>query len=279
MITSDRFPISVIVLTLNEEANIAACLAALQWADEVILVDSFSRDETVTRAQQVRPDVRVFQNQFEDFGQQRNWALDSTSPRHDWILFVDADERVTDSCTAAIQKAVQNSQDRVGFFMCYRNIFLGKWIRRCTMFPSWQLRLLKKGYVRYKREGHGQREILSGGAGYIHEPYDHLDLSKGLPEWIAKHNTYSSQEVVLLKRLRDEPLALGDLFAEPIKRRRCLKRLAARMGAGPALRFLYQYVIRLGFLDGRAGYVYCLLRAAQQAHIVAKLAESEQTAS
>ena len=141
------------------------------------------------------------------------------------------------------------------------------------MFPSWQLRLLKKGRVRYRKEGHGQCEVLDGPAGYIETPYDHLDLSKGLSEWLARHNAYSTQEAELLLRLRAEPLHIGSLFGEPIERRRCLKRLAARLGGSSVAWFVYLYIIRGGFLDGRPGYLYCLLKAAQQIHIKAKLAE------
>ncbi|HVT88202.1 MAG TPA: glycosyltransferase family 2 protein [Tepidisphaeraceae bacterium] len=272
--SANQRELSVIILTRNEAVNIADCLSHLQWVDEVILVDSFSSDETISRAKSVRPDIRVFQNRFEDFGQQRNWALDFTRPKHDWILFVDADERLGPRCAAAICDAVANPGPNVGFFMCYRNLFMDKWIKHCTMFPSWQCRLLRAGKVRYRKEGHGQREVTDGCLGYIHEPYDHLDLSKGLSEWIARHNQYSSNEAELVVRLRNEPLNLRDLFGDPILRRRCIKRISARFGSGPIARFCYLYFIRLGFLDGRIGLVYCQLRAAQQIHIKAKLAEA-----
>jgi glycosyltransferase involved in cell wall biosynthesis len=271
--TDSQFPLSVMILTRNESSNIAACLSHFMWADDVILIDSNSTDDTPSAAVAARPDIRVFQNSFEDFGQQRNWALDNTQPRHEWILFIDADERVNESCAEAIRQTVSNPGDRVGFFLCYRNIFLGRWIRHCTQFPSWQLRLLRHGKVRYQKEGHGQREILDGPAGYVDAPYDHLDLSKGLFEWIARHNRYSTEEAELVERLRDEPLALGNLLGAPIERRRCLKRIAARLGGSPVAWFCYLYFLRLGFLDGRPGYIYCLLRAAQQIHIKAKLAE------
>lgn len=275
------FPISVIILTYNEQKNIAPCLETLKWAEDIILVDSGSEDETVAVACATRPDVRIFQRAFTDFGDQRNWALDNTSPRHEWILFLDADERCTQECAEAIQKAVQNPGDYVGFFLTCRNLFLGRWIKRCTLYPSWQLRLLRKGYVRFQKEGHGQREIANGPLGYIREPYDHYGFSKGVSHWIERHNHYSTNEAELILRLRNERLHLYELFVrDPVKRRRCLKRLAARLVISrPFVRFAYLYFIRGGIIEGKPGLLFCLLRFAHEVHIVAKLAEMQSKVS
>lgn len=264
----------MIVLTRDEEANIAACLALLDWADEVILVDSGSADDTIGRARAARPDLQVHVHPFTDFGQQRNWALDCASPRHEWVLFLDADERCTPACAEAIRRAIEKPGDCVGFFLCCRNWFLGRWIRHCTLYPSWQLRLLRAGKVRFVKEGHGQRETSDGPLGYLDEPYDHYPLSKGIADWIARHNRYSTAEVELIEQYCREPLELRAAFArDPIRRRRCLKRILARMGCRAVAQFGYTYVLRGGFLDGMAGLHYCLLRAAHEIHVSAKLAE------
>jgi len=273
------FPISVIILTFNEEANIRPCIAGLDWADDVILVDSHSTDATIEAARQTRPDVRVSSHAFRDFGDQRNWALDNTDPRHTWVLFLDADERSTPAFADGIKRAVRKPDGKVGFYMSHRNIFLGRWIKRCTLYPSWQLRLLKFGEVRFRKEGHGQKEVTSGPLGYLAEPCDHLIVSKGISEWISRQNAYSTNEVELVERLRSDPLKLSDLLArEPVRRRRCLKRIAARIGFRALLNFTYPYFIRGGFLDGRPGLIYCLLRAAHDIHISAKVAESRAKA-
>lgn len=269
-----KCPLSVIILTGNEERNIAECVADLDWADDVIVVDSYSTDATLEEARRARPDVRIFQNPFEDFGQQRNWALDETGPRHEWILFLDADERCPPAFAEAIRRTVADPGEKVGFFLCYRNMFLGQWIKRSTFFPSWQLRLLKQGEVRYRKEGHGQRELTDGPLGFIQEPYDHYGFSKGVADWIARHNQYSTDEVELILRLASEPLRLTDLLRrDPVVRRRCLKRIAARIPLRPMTRFLYSYIVRGGFLDGLAGWHYCLLRASHEIHVQAKLVE------
>ena len=274
--TSHRFPLSVIVLTHNEAENIPACLASVEWAHDLIVVDSGSTDGTVGIARDTCPDVRVFVHPFRDFGEQRSWALDETAPKHEWVLFLDADERCTATCAAAIREAVKSPGDHVGFYLTYRNFFLGRWIKRCTLYPSWQVRLLKRGAVGFRKEGHGQREVTDGRLGYIREPYDHYGFSKGIAHWIERHNRYSSNEGELLQRLRDEPLRLRDLLrGGPVVRRRCLKRFRARIWCRPLVRFIYSYVFQRGFLDGRAGLVYCLLRVAHDIHIGAKLAEAE----
>ncbi len=274
-----RFPVSVIILTFNEAETIAACLSFLEWADDVILVDSFSTDETIARAQAARPDLRVFEHAFQDFGDQRNWALDETAPRHEWVLFLDADEHCNAECERGIRQAVENPGSNVGFYLTCRNWFLGTWIKRCSLYPTWQLRLLKRGEVRYRKEGHGQREVTEGPLGHIEQPYDHYGFSNGIEHWVARHNRYSSNEVELIQRLRTEPLALGDVLSrDPLRRRRCLKRLAARFGFRPITRFVYLYFIRAGFLDGRAGFSFCLLRVAHEIHITVKLAEAKYIA-
>ena len=273
------FPVSVIILTHNEEPNIVGCIEQLAWADDVIVVDSGSSDGTVAAARAARSDVRVFTHPFRDFGDQRNWALDGTSPRHEWALFLDADEHCTPALAREIQSVVQDPQGHVGYYLTCRNIFLGKWIKRCTLYPSWQLRLLKRGEVRYRKEGHGQREVTSGSLGYIREPYDHYAFSKGVSNWIARHNQYSTDELELIARLRDEPLQLADLFGGALARRRCLKRLAAKVGCRPLFRFIYTYILRGGFLDGWAGLYFCLLRVSHEIHITVKLAEQRANAT
>jgi glycosyltransferase involved in cell wall biosynthesis len=272
--TSKRFPLSVIILTYNEADNIAGCLASVEWADDLIIVDSGSTDGTLHHARKVRPDVRTFVHPFGDFGTQRNWALDETTPKHDWILFLDADERCNSACVAAIREAVTSPAHHVGFYLSYRNFFLGQWIKHCTLYPSWQLRLMKLGEVRFAKEGHGQREVTKGKLGYIREPYDHYGFSKGVAHWIDRHNRYSSEEVELVQRLRGEPLQLGDLLrGGSLARRRCLKRIGARLSSLPFIRLFYLYVLRRGFLDGHAGLVYCLLLLAQDIHVYAKVTE------
>lgn len=278
--TESRGKVTAIILTYNEKENIGSCLRSLDWVDDVILVDSYSQDDTVAIARQTRPDVRVFENSFEDFGQQRNWALDSTSPKNPWVLFLDADEESTPAFRDAVLNVTSEPVTEVGYYLTYRNMFLGRWLKYSTFYPSWQLRLLKLGEVRFRREGHGQREVTEGPLGYVHAPYNHFPFRKGLTHWLARHNHYSSTESLLLDRLRSEPLALREAFSrDSLKRRRCAKRVAAHLWCRPATRFLYTYVLRRGFLDGVPGYIYCRLMAQYEFQLWAKMKEAKYMSS
>lgn len=271
-------PVTVIILTHNEERNIADCLQSVDWAEDVIIVDSGSSDATIELARQTRADVRTFTHPFQDFGDQRNWALDQTAPRHIWILFLDADERVTPELARSINQVATSQADPVGYYLCCRNMFLGKWIKRCTRFPTWQLRLLKLGEVRYEKMGHGQREVTTGTLAYLNEPYDHYGFSQGVAHWIARHNKYSTEEISHIATLRQEPLALGDLFSrDRVVRTRCLKRIAARLPCRPVIAFCYLYIFKLGFLDGYAGLMFCLLNFTHEIHMTVKLAEKRSS--
>jgi glycosyltransferase involved in cell wall biosynthesis len=266
--------ITAIVLTLNEAANIQSCLAALARADDVVIVDSGSRDETLALARVVRDEVRVFEHPFQDFGDQRNWALDNTAPRHPWVLFVDADEVCDPELFDEITTMIDNPGADIGAYIAGRNYFLGRWLKHCTLYPSYQLRLLKLGTVRFRKEGHGQREVTDGPLRYLTHGWRHESFSKGVTEWIDRHNRYSDAEAERLLEGRRQPVAWPELASsDSIRRRRALRTLAARLPFRPTLRFLYSYVACLGFLDGHPGLLYCRLLAAHHIHINAKLAE------
>jgi glycosyltransferase involved in cell wall biosynthesis len=267
-------PVTAIILAHNEAVNIACCLQAMARVDDVVLVDSGSTDETIGCAHTARPDVRIFSRAFTDFGDQRNWALDHCAPRHPWVLFVDADEFCTPELLNEIAAFVAEPREVVGAFVAGRNYFLGRWLRYSTFYPSYQLRLLKLGAVRYRKEGHGQKEVTVGPLHYLREGWRHEGFSHGVAQWIARHNRYSTDETELILRLRNERLVWRELFArDPIVRRRASKRLGAKLPLRPLTRFLYSYVVRRGFLDGMPGLMYCLLRVAHDIHIIVKLRE------
>ncbi|MDS4040588.1 MAG: glycosyltransferase family 2 protein [Candidatus Competibacter sp.] len=272
-------PLTAIVLTQDEAINIEPCLRAMARIDDIVIVDSGSTDNTLDLARTVRPDARIFHHPFQDFGDQRNWALDCTEPRHPWILFVDADEYCDPELLDEIAAFIRNPGSMVGGFIAGRNYFLGRWLKYSTMYPSYQLRLLRHGQVRYRKEGHGQREVTDGPLCYFHAGWRHEGLSKGVAQWIARHNRYSTDEVALILRLRGESLSWRELIdRDPIMRRRALKRVGAKLPFRPLTRFLYAYGIRKGFLDGYPGLLYGLLRVAHDIHITVKLGEQRYLA-
>ncbi|MEX1027727.1 MAG: glycosyltransferase family 2 protein [Candidatus Paceibacterota bacterium] len=267
-------PVSVIILTYNEETNIAECVRALDAFDEVIVVDSGSTDRTLEILRSESPRVRILSNSFEDFGQQRNWAIDNTNPAHPWVLFVDADEFMEKPLAEEINAFVSSPGDAVGAFIAGRNYFLGRWLKYSTYFPSYQLRLLKQGAVRYRREGHGQREETTSKTVYLKNSWRHEGFSQGIHHWIDRHNRYSTAEAPLISEMRTRKVPWKSLLArDAITRRRAIKLAGSKLPGRPVTRFLYTYVVRFGFLDGYAGFLFNLLRFTNDIHICTKVAE------
>jgi glycosyltransferase involved in cell wall biosynthesis len=266
--------ISVLLLTLNEAANLPACLGALAWADDVVVLDSFSQDETVAVAEQLG--ARVYQRAFDSFAGQRNFALDEMMFKHDWILHLDADEIVTPELHAEMRRVILEDQFDA-FRIPSKMMFFGQWLRYSGMYPAYQVRLGHRQRLRFKQVGHGQREDLPAErVGTLREPYLHYSFSKGLTDWFDKHNRYASDEAreTMRARLHGREIDwLGCLSLDRARRFRALKALSLRLPFRPSLRFFYMYVLRRGFLDGHAGLTYCRLLAVYEYLIVLKTRE------
>ena len=140
---SDKTPISVLICTKNEERNLGACLESVSWADDCIILDSYSDDETLNIAQE--RGVRVVQRKFDNFSAHKNWALDHLDFKHDWVLIVDADERVTPDLATEITALIANSPQHHGYYLARQNWFAGTWIKHGGWYPNWNMRLLRRG--------------------------------------------------------------------------------------------------------------------------------------
>jgi hypothetical protein len=251
-------PYSVLILTHNESPNIRRCLESLQGCDDVVVVDSFSTDDTVAIAESLG--ARVLARGFDTFAGQRNWGVEHGRFRHAWILHLDADECLTPALHAEIEQVLARD-DRSAYLLANQLIFMGRWIRHASMYPYYQARLLKRGEAWFGQVGHGQ--ILAHaerGVGTLREPYVHYNFSCGVSDWVTRHNRYSTDEARRLFQSRGvAPTGTAAPTGSPESRQQWRKRLAARLPFRPAVRFLYLYVIRLGFLDGRQGFDYCVL--------------------
>lgn len=254
-----RATVSVLILALNEEANLPRCLEALKWCDDIVVVDSFSSDGTLAVAQ--RYGARTFQRKFDNFAGQRNFALDAIEFRHEWILHLDADEVVTSELQAEIARIIPTT-NLDAFMIPSKTIFMDRWLKYSGMYPTYQVRLSRHPVFRFKQVGHGQKEdIALERVGRINEPYLHYAFSKGIGDWIDKHNRYSAQEAAVSVRVRGESAGgWGGLLArDPYIRRQTLKRLSCLVPFRPFFRFMYMYFLRLGVLDGYPGFTYCCL--------------------
>ena len=264
-------PISVIILTRNEAFNLPRLFASLTWCDDLHIVDSGSTDETRQLAE--KASALFYLHTFEGFGTQRNWSLANCSIKHEWVLFLDADEATPPNFVLALEEAVRTAPPTVaGYFCCWKMIVEDIWLKRCDHFPKWQFRLLRLGKARFVDYGHGQKEdAVDGTVLYLKEPYEHYSLSKGWTDWLDRHNRYSTREA--LERL-ESPVNWKGLFsADGPTRNRSLKTWVSRMPGWPLARFIMTYFLNLGFLEGRTGFNYCLNLAYYEYLIQLKMAE------
>jgi glycosyltransferase involved in cell wall biosynthesis len=266
-------PVSVVILTLNEQINIGACLDSCAWCDDVHVLDSGSTDQT--RAIAEERGARTHVNPFTSFGAQRNWAIDHIPTRHEWIFHLDADERFTPELVRAMDDLLRRDPPEAGFHVPSKLMFMGRWLRRAGGYPTYQMRLFHKHRMRFSDYGHGQRELTTGAVGTLDVPYLHFNFSKGLVDWFERHNRYSSLEAREALAERGEPARLGDVLAGGVARRRAIKRLTRRMPFRPALRWLYTMIAQGAVLEGRAGRTYAGLLATYERMINLKLAELE----
>jgi glycosyltransferase involved in cell wall biosynthesis len=273
-------PVSVLVPTLDEELNLPDCLDSVAWADEVFVVDSYSRDRTVQIARE--RGAQVVQHPFESYSRQKNWALDTLPFRNPWVLIVDADERVTPELRCEMETVLPDA-NCAGYYLNRRVIFLGRWIRHAGWYPNWNLRLFRHQLGRYDgREVH-EHVVLNGPAGYLRNDLLHLDR-RGLEAFVARHNRYSTLEAAArFKAESDAPDRARlpvSLLASPVQRKRFLReRVWPRVPAKPLVLFVYMYLLRRGFLDGRAGLALCVFHAFQEFMVGLKLAELRRLSS
>lgn len=256
--------ISIVILTHNEIINIERCLASVAWADDILVVDSGSTDSTVQCAEDMG--ARVLFRPFDNFANQRNYALDHGQLKHPWVLHLDADEEVTPQLADQMQRIAALDAGKPGYLVPFRLMLLGQWLKHAGMYPGYQVRFGSRDRLRFHMVGHGQRELLAPAEiGTLSGDLIHHNFSKGISEWLTKHARYARDEA-LLAVADPEQFKWADLlqFSDRLKRRRSLKQLAQVMPLRPLARFMYVYFLKLGFLDGRAGLRYASLMGLYQ---------------
>lgn len=257
-------PVSVVVLTRNEEANIRRCLASVAWADQVVVVDSGSVDDTVPIAHDCGADV--LEQPWLGFSAQREYALRHEVLRHDWVYFVDADEWVSPELAQEIAGRLRVPSCSA-FAHRFRLVFQGEWIRHCGWYSgSWLIRLVDRRHAKFDGDIVGERVSVDGPIERL--AHDLVDQDhKGLAAWLRKHIGYAELEAQ--RRSEHKPLRTRLRTVRDGRRpfaRAVLKDVVYPfVPAKPAALFLYMYVVRLGVLDGRAGLRFCLFHAWHEA--------------
>jgi glycosyltransferase involved in cell wall biosynthesis len=228
--------ISAIIPTLNEESHIADAIKSVSFADEIIVIDSFSIDKTLEIAEKMN--VRIIKRKFDDFSSQKNYAIEQA--RYDWIYILDADERVTSKAEKEILKAVKNPNDYVGFYVRRTFYFCGKKINYGGCQRDKVVRLFLKKYCKYAGVVH-ETIVANGELGFLKNKIDHYSY-KSYDHYISKMNHYGA--------LR------GEQFYKEGKRVNLF-----HIVIKPPARFFIHYFIRLGFLDGFPGFIFAKTQA------------------
>lgn len=250
--------ISAVILTYNEETILDQCLTALDFVDQIIVFDSFSTDNTLEIAKKHK--ATIIQRPFDNYAAQRNAALQSVPDTCDWIVMVDADEIITKALKQEILKATTNTDAITMYRVRRKDMFQDKWIKQSSGYPTWFPRVFKKGCVTVAREINEEYNT-TGKEGVLQEHLIHYPFNKGLTWWFDKHNRYSKMEAEKMLQEVKEPLQLTNLFSkDPIIKRKTQKRLSYHLPFRPQLIFFAFYIIKGGFLNGKAGYTFCKLR-------------------
>ena len=273
-----KLPVSIVILTLNEERNIRDCIESCDWSDDVQVVDSGSSDRTCDIAAELG--VKTHAHPFTTFGEQRNWAIDNINAKHPWVFHLDADERFTTELVSEIRSVLARDPSEAGFFVPHKLMFMNKWLRRAEGYPIYQMRLFHVERMRFCDWGHGQREDTTGRVGKLVSPYLHFNFSKGIADWVEKHNRYSTLEasqIFVHERSGRGAEHDGRWFGSELERRRFFKsRIYPKLPARWFGRFIWMYFLKLGFLDGIAGLHYCLLVACYELMTTLKIRELKQ---
>jgi len=264
---------SVLILTRNEVENICACIASVGWSDDVVVLDSFSSDDTVGVA--TASGARVVCRVFDDYASQRNFGLTQIEYKNEWVLMLDADEKVSAELAQEIQTVLDGvSPDVTLFMMRRRDHLFGRCIKRSAGYPTWFGRLVRLGQAWVERPVNEEYKT-SGVTGSLRHHLDHFPFSKGLSAWIEKHNRYSTMEARLIFESNGARKFKWSAFLsrDPVERRRAQKAASFHLPCRPALIFVGLYFFRGGILEGMPGLAFCALRAWYEFLIDCKLTE------
>jgi glycosyltransferase involved in cell wall biosynthesis len=251
---------TVILLTFNSGETLSATLGRVRMiSDEIFVVDSFSNDETVKIARDCG--AEVIQHPFENYGAQRNWAIDNLPITRQWQLHLDADELMDDQLVEVI-KALPEEPVHSGYFLPRYVRFLNRVIRHGGMSPTWHLRLFRTGVGRCEDREYDQHFILKSGTSAQLAGVMVDDIRMPLTEWTARHNRWSDGEVKELNAQETGGRLTPDLYGNPAQRKRFLRQKYNQLPlfVRPFALFVYRYFFRLGFLDGTEGFIFWILQ-------------------
>jgi glycosyltransferase involved in cell wall biosynthesis len=247
--------VTFIILTLNEEHDLDECLKSVEAGADIIVVDSFSNDKTLDIASEYTNNI--YQNKWVSFAKQREWAMQNTRINTEWVMFIDADERLTKLLIEEIYDFILSNPKENGCYIRRRFIFGGKWLKHGGYYPCSELRLMRKSKVQFLDEGGGARErfLIDGEKCELKEDMFHV-YDKSFQHWISKHSKLALLEAKY-SNSGAKPEVIEGLGIKVWIRTVVWENLPGLFR--PFLLFIYRYIIRLGILDGKMGFYYCFL--------------------
>ncbi|MEZ0485098.1 glycosyltransferase family 2 protein [Fibrella aquatica] len=266
--------VSVLILTKNEEQDLPGCLSSVAWADDIHVFDSFSDDKTLAIAKNAG--AIVTQRKFDNWSAHQNWGMANIPFKHEWVLYIDADERVSPELKNALL-TLEPADATIAAYEIQRRDFAwnGRWLKHAQMSPYY-MRLFRPAKMRYERLVNPV-SIPDGGVLRLSGFLDHYPFSKGFRYWWQRHLGYADLEASMRMQDIDKGTAFSmqkAMFSKDFSERRYhQKGIFYKMPGRPLVKWFYLAIWRRGFLDGHAGMTYALLQAVYEYFIVLKTEE------
>jgi len=266
--------ISVLILTKNEEQDLPGCLKSVTWCDDVHVFDSFSDDQTVSIAKNAG--AKVTQRKFDNWSAHQNWGLANIPFKYSWVLYIDADERVSDSLHNALKAFDPKTTEAVACEIQRRDFaWDGTWLKHAQISPYY-MRFFRPEKMRYERLVNPV-SIPDGPTGKISGFLDHYPFSKGIRYWLQRHLGYADMEASMRLADINQQTSFSvakALFSKDFTTRRYhQKGIFYKLPGRPLIKFVYMVFVRMAFLDGRAGVTYATLQSIYEYFIVLKTRE------
>jgi len=262
--------ISIFIITYNEEKDIEQCLNSVTWSNDIVILDSFSTDKTLSIAGQFN-NTQIFQKKFDDYASQRNHGLENINFKNPWVLILDADERCSYNLQLELlSKKFQNPNDNIVYKLRRKTFFMNKWVRHNSMYNVWIDRLVRPEKVSFYGEIHEKLQY-EGKSSQLLNDIDHYPFSKGLEHWISRRNRFST--LCAEYEINDGyKINFKNFYSkDPVKFRKFLNSIYRKLPFRWGIFFMYNFFIKLCFLDGFKGMRYVLLETYYEFLIVSKI--------
>ena len=262
--------ISIFIITYNEEKDILKCLDSVIWSNDVVILDSFSTDETLAIANNFN-NVRTFQKKFDDYSTQRNHGLKKIKFKNEWVLILDADETCSENLKEELLSSkFKNDKDTIVYSLRRKTFFANKWLKHNSMYNVWIDRLVRPEYVSFYGRVH-EKLHYDGISKKLSYDINHYSFSKGIDHWLSRRNNFSTLSAEY-ETNNGYKLSIKNFYSkDPVKFRQFLNAVYRKLPFRWVIFFMYNFFIKLCFLDGVRGIQYVALETYYEFLIVCKI--------